>query len=81
MILHQIVGGNARNIRIRNVLNGEEIAVEANLLVMDAGRRQEDHLVKELMGTTVEMHSIGDCVSPRRISNAIFEGHKVARKI
>jgi 2,4-dienoyl-CoA reductase (NADPH2) len=81
MILHQIVGSDSRKIRIRNVLNGKEITVEADLLVIDAGRRQEDTLAKELKGTTLEIHRIGDCVSPRRISNAIFEGHQVARKI
>ncbi|MGE7120924.1 FAD-dependent oxidoreductase [Peribacillus sp. NPDC046944] len=81
MILHQIAEANGNNIKVRNVLSGEETLIESNLLVIDAGRRQENTLAKQLRDVAIPAHLVGDAISPRRISHAILEGHRIARKI
>ena len=55
--------------------------LEADTLVMVTGRTSENglyHALKE-RGTSVEM--IGDAIAPRGTYEAVFEGHRAARKL
>ena len=81
MILHRITGSDNGFFKICNVLNGKETALKADLLVMETGRRQENLLAQELSGTGIPMYCVGDCISPRRINNAILEAHRIGRVI
>lgn len=81
MLLHQIAGADNQLIKVRNIINGKESVLEADLVVIETGRRQENLLAKELSETGISIYSVGDCVSPRRIHNAMLEAHRVARKI
>ncbi len=38
-------------------------------------------LYKSLKGNFKELHAIGDCVAPRRIENAIYDGSKIGREL
>ena len=38
-------------------------------------------LYKSLKGKVKELHRIGDCVAPRKVDMAIWDGHKVGREI
>jgi len=40
-----------------------------------------DALAKELTKHKLEVHTIGDCVEPRRIYHAIHEGHAIGRQL
>lgn len=81
MIFHQIVGADNNVIKVRNIVNGQVAALDADLVVIETGRRQENTLAKELSGSGITMYSVGDSVSPRQINNAILEAHRIARII
>ena len=55
--------------------------LEADTIVMVTGRQSENGLYHTLRerGTSVEM--IGDAVAPRGTYEAVFEGHRQARKL
>ena len=38
-----------------------------------------DALFRELDGDGLELQRIGDCVAPRGVEHALFEGHRVGR--
>jgi len=41
----------------------------------------DNQIYKSLKGKVKELHAIGDCVAPRRIEAAIYEGSKVGREL
>ena len=53
--------------------------VDSVLLVM--GKKANNTLYRELKGRVSELHQIGDCVIPRRVTDAIWEGNKVGRAL
>jgi 2,4-dienoyl-CoA reductase (NADPH2) len=82
MVLYQIVEGEPGNVRVRHVFSGEEVNLKADLLVVDAGMCQDDTLAEKLkLAVNAPIHVVGDCLSPRRISNAILEAHQLARNL
>ncbi len=50
-------------------------------VVMVASKEIRDALSAPARGIVKELHAIGDCVAPRDIGAAIFEGHRVARSL
>ena len=50
-------------------------------LVLAMGQQVDDDLYMSLKGKVSELYRIGDCVSPRRVDMAIWEGHKIGREI
>lgn len=50
-------------------------------IVLIMGKRPNDGLYFALKGKVPELHRIGDCVAPRKVSEAIWEGETTARKI
>ena len=54
-----------------------------DLLVVSVGRQPQpvNHLVKRAEGVVQEVHVIGDCLSARKIKDAIWEAFKQARMI
>ena len=50
-------------------------------LVLAMGQQVDDDLYMSLKGKVPELYRIGDCVSPRRVDMAIWEGHKIGREI
>lgn len=45
------------------------------------GQAVDDDLYFALKGKVKELHRIGDCVAPRKVDMAIWEGHQVGREI
>jgi dimethylamine/trimethylamine dehydrogenase len=68
---------------------GDQVEIEVDGVVLVTQRRSEDELYHELVGDPEALAAagiervlrIGDCVAPRMISEAIFEGHRAAREI
>lgn len=73
---------------------GEGTVVLAN--IYDPGRRREigvdtvvlaggsianNELYRRLKGQGVELHAVGDCVAPRDVAMAVYEGHKLGRAL
>ena len=50
-------------------------------IVLAMGNRVEDGLYRALKGKVKELHRIGDCVAPRKVDMAIYEGDNVGRII
>jgi len=50
-------------------------------VVLALNQEVEDRLYKALKHKVKELYRIGDCVSPRKVDMAIWEGHKVGREI
>ncbi|GAB6063340.1 mycofactocin system FadH/OYE family oxidoreductase 2 [Deferrisoma palaeochoriense] len=50
-------------------------------VVLAVRQEADDALYKALKGRVRELHRIGDCVAPRKVDMAIWEGHKVGREL
>jgi mycofactocin system FadH/OYE family oxidoreductase 2 len=50
-------------------------------IVLAMGQQVDDDLYMSLKGKVTELYRIGDCVSPRKVDMAIWEGHKLGREI
>ena len=60
----------------------EERKIEnVNTVVLVTSRQANNELYKHLKGKVPELYAVGDCVAPRRIGMAIYEGHKVGRRV
>ena len=59
---------------------GRRRTIEADTIVLAAGARANQELAKQLEDKAV-VYSIGDCVRPRRIREAIHEAYKVSISI
>ncbi|OGP68966.1 MAG: hypothetical protein A2169_10380 [Deltaproteobacteria bacterium RBG_13_47_9] len=58
-----------------------ERSFESDLIVLAVGSQPVNHLMKIAEGFVDEVYSIGDCVSPRRIKDAIWEAFKQANLV
>ncbi|GAB3463026.1 oxidoreductase [Actinophytocola sediminis] len=66
---------------LRDVWTGQLSTRESvDAVVLSTGNAADDALFRELKGKT-SVRAIGDCVSPRRIFNAIWEGELAGREI
>ena len=55
--------------------------IETDWVIVAVGSKPVQTLKNVLAGKPVELYTVGDCVEPRRIMDAIYEGSLVARKI
>jgi 2,4-dienoyl-CoA reductase-like NADH-dependent reductase (Old Yellow Enzyme family) len=73
---------DGREVTLINVYMPDRVTtIEADWIVMATGRTSENalyHLLRE-RGTSVE--AIGDAIAPRTTYEAVFEGHRAARKL
>jgi 2,4-dienoyl-CoA reductase (NADPH2) len=58
-----------------------ESTLPADLVVLVGPTVGDDALAAELAGTVGEVHLIGDCVAPRRLTHAVLEGHRLGRRL
>jgi hypothetical protein len=49
--------------------------------VLATGRRSENGLYRELKSRGASVEAIGDAVAPRGTYEAVYEGHRQARKL
>ena len=68
---------------------GDPISIEADALVVVTQRMSDDRLFSEVVAAREEasggdvkaVYRIGDCVAPRLLADAIFDGHRLGREI
>ena len=66
----------------QHTLSGEPIIFqETDTLVTALGHRAETQLADALQDCEVEMHLIGDCLSPRTVEEAVLEGLRLGARI
>ena len=70
------------SVTLRSTVTGREETREGvDLVVFADTRRAVDDLYKALKGRVGELHAIGDCLAPRTVEQAMYEGHAVGRRI
>ncbi len=74
----EIEGGVVRTF---NLYSGQEGSLEADTVVLAYGPKANDGLYLELKGQVPDLHRIGDCVAPRKIDHAIYEGYLAGREL
>ncbi|HEY4083077.1 MAG TPA: FAD-dependent oxidoreductase [Burkholderiaceae bacterium] len=77
-VLDAVVPAGAQ---LMNATSGCVQDFPCELVVVQTGRSARSSLAASLQGSGLETHAIGDCVAPRRVSNAIFEAQRLARKL
>ncbi|WP_440992022.1 oxidoreductase [Haloarchaeobius baliensis] len=86
---HALTGIDADTVSAKNVYSGESSTFDADYVVFTTMRKSNDDLYRELKAdeetltaeTEIEeIHAIGDCVSPRRIADAVYHGHELGRQ-
>jgi uncharacterized FAD-dependent dehydrogenase len=55
--------------------------IQADWVVLATGRRSENGLYRELKSRGASVEAIGDAVAPRGTYEAVYEGHRQARKL
>jgi thioredoxin reductase len=60
---------------------GRKSTFPADTVVVVPKFISNDSLAKELTKRKMEVHTIGDCVEPRRIYHAIHEGHAIGHQL
>ncbi len=60
---------------------GERLEIKADTVIVMGGFQPDQDLSEQIGGNGPEVISIGDCVRPRGIHEAVYEGHLAARSI
>jgi 2-enoate reductase len=58
-----------------------EAALQAEAVVLAIGRRSENQLAQAAREMVDEVYVVGDCLSPRKIKDALWEAYKIGRVI
>lgn len=80
-VLTVLEGVTTEGASLMNVTSGHVETLPCDLVVVQTGRTSRSGLVAEIRKSGIETHAIGDCVAPRRMSNAVFEGQRLARQL
>jgi 2,4-dienoyl-CoA reductase-like NADH-dependent reductase (Old Yellow Enzyme family)/thioredoxin reductase len=64
-------------VKVINVHSHERRAIAADHVVIVSGRIPNDELRQSLAGSSLDLHRVGDCLSPFNIGKAIREGYEV----
>lgn len=63
-------------------LTGRAVQIDGiDAVVLSIGADVNDALYQRLLGQSYELFRVGDCVAPRGVEHAIYEGHKVGRSL
>ena len=68
-------------VRASNLLSGADVELRADTVVLVMGKLPDESLYHELRGCVPALHRVGDCVAPRLITDAIYEGNQAGRAV
>lgn len=68
-------------VTIEHSITEEAVDLENVDVVFVCGNKANDDLYFQLKGSIDELYRIGDCVAPRTVDLAIFDGYKVGRAV
>jgi 2,4-dienoyl-CoA reductase (NADPH2) len=71
--LTQLFDVEGREVQLIDTTSGELVETAADLTVLQTGRTSRD--LRPAFGSAA--HMIGDCITPRRMANAVFEGQRL----
>jgi hypothetical protein len=70
------------SVSLFNIYTGaEEETVDVDTVVLGTGPVANDSLYFALKGQVADLHRIGDCVAPRKLDHAIYEGFLAGREL
>jgi len=73
---------DASAVRLSDALTGTEHTIdEVDAVVLSLGSTPNDELARLLAGSGLAISAIGDCVTPRGVEHALFDGHRIARTL
>jgi hypothetical protein len=69
-------------VQAHNVYTREAVTyADHDTIVVDAAYAPQDGLYHQIKGRVAERYRIGDCVAPRTIEMAIFEGRRIGERL
>ena len=69
-------------VKARDMHSNQPIVYEGyDTIILDMGNEAEDLLYRQIKGRVKELFRIGDCVAPRGIGMAVFEGRKAGESL
>jgi len=78
----RLYGADGDTAYFHHMANGDPIVCEGmDTLVLAQGHQPAIALEESLRGRDLEIHLVGDCLSPRTAEEAIYEGLMAARKV
>ncbi len=79
---HQVASASGFTVTLTNVYSGaEEVRENMAAVVLATGSVPIDELYRELVAEGRRVLRAGDCVAPRDIESAVYEGHIAARSV
>ena len=78
---HKIVSVTDDGAVVENVETGEQVILETDNVVFAIGLKPKVSMVKDLMGSGIEVHVIGDGKQVSNIRQCTSEAYEVARKL
>ena len=78
----ELVGLGEGSVTLRSTVTGREESREGiDAVIFADTRRAEDGLYRGLKGRVKELYAVGDCLAPRTVEQAMYEGHEVGRRV
>jgi len=68
-------------ITLNTFTNTERVVEGVDTIVLAFGGQANNQLYRDLKGQVKELYAVGDCVAPRQVEHAIYEGHRVGRLV
>jgi mycofactocin system FadH/OYE family oxidoreductase 2 len=79
---HWAAGVDGSTVTVFNLYTGQQSTIDGvDTVVLATGPKANDALYFELKGTLANLHRIGDCLAPRKIDHAIYEGELAGREL
>ena len=75
-VLSDLFAVNGSGAEVANLTSGAVEQIDCELVVVQTGRAPL-LLAEAFAGHGADVHAIGDCVTPRRMSHAVFEGQRL----
>lgn len=76
------LGVDGGTVTVVNLYTGQTSELEGvDAVVLATGPKADDDLYFALKGTIGTLHRIGDCVAPRKLDHAIYEGELAGREL
>lgn len=80
--LVRVYGADTDTVYLQHVLTDEPVIIDdVCALVMSQGHESVNDLEAALRESGVELHMVGDCLTPRTVEEAVYEGLKVGTSL
>ncbi|CEP68514.1 Aldolase-type TIM barrel [Moorella glycerini] len=79
---HEVTAIKGKTATLKNVYSGQEVEVcDYDTFIYVIHNRSHEELYYALKGKCSELYRVGDCVAPRMIEQAIWDGEEIGRKL